>query len=136
MRDPVETLEELRLVFLELNERDEDTVILVEGMKDRAALGILGIGGEIRQVQGRKQLFNIAEDLAQEGKKAIILTDWDRTGGQLARHLRDALAANCVQYDDQLRRRLSKVSKSEIKDIESLPAFFSRLVAAVQPRRG
>ncbi|MDD1746821.1 MAG: Toprim subdomain protein [Methanomassiliicoccales archaeon] len=129
MRDPKETLEELSSILDELRERGKDEVILVEGQKDRAALTVLGIDGEVWQVQGPNTIFSTSERLANEMRSAIILTDWDRKGGQLARLLRDGLKANGVRYDDQLRLRLVQLVKMEIKDIESLPAFFTRLVS-------
>jgi len=129
MQDPEETLEELTVILDELKERSHEEVVLVEGQKDRAALTVLGIDGEVWQVQGPNPIFSITERLATEGRPAIILTDWDRKGGQLARLLRDGLKANGVRYDDELRRKLVRLVKMEIKDIESLPAFFTRLVS-------
>ena len=132
MRDPKETLEELSKILEEIRDRSQEWVVLVEGQKDRAAMTVLGIDGEVWQVQGPNTIFSLAERLAREGKGAVILTDWDRKGGQLARLLREALKANAVPYDDQLRMRLVVLVKSEIKDIESLPAFFTRLVSLAQ----
>ncbi len=128
MRDAREMLEELEELLLQLKERPEGTVILVEGRKDRAALACLGIGGEIVQVQDARGIFGVAEELAKTGRDAIVLTDWDRKGGQLAELLRNALKANGVRYDDTIRARMSALGKKEIKDIESLPAFMSFLV--------
>jgi dTMP kinase len=122
-----ETLEAIEDILAQLKDRPETTVILIEGRKDRAALTCLGIGGDIIQVQDARGIFGVAEDLARQGKEAIILTDWDRKGGQLAGLLRNALRANGVRYDDQLRARLSMLSKKEIKDIESLPSFITYL---------
>lgn len=129
MLDPEETLEDLTIILDELKERSHSEVILVEGLKDRAALTVLGVDGEVWQVQGPNTIFSLAERLATEGRPAIILTDWDRKGGQLARMLRDGLKANGVRYDDEIRRKLVFLVKKEIKDIESLPAFFTRLVS-------
>ena len=132
MRDPEETLEDLAAILDELKERSQEEVILVEGQKDRAALTVLGIDGEVWQVQGPNSIFTTAERLATEGKSAVILTDWDRKGGQLARLLRQGLKANGVRFDDDLRLRLVLLVKAEIKDIESLPAFFTRLVSLAE----
>jgi 5S rRNA maturation endonuclease (ribonuclease M5) len=132
LRDPEETLEELADILDELKERSQGEVVLVEGQKDHSALTVLGVDGEIWQVQGPNSIFSTAERLAGEGRSAIILTDWDRKGGQLARLLRDGLKANGVRYDDELRMRLVLLVKTEIKDIESLPAFFTRLVSLTQ----
>ena len=128
MRDPREELEELTWLLEELRDRPDNQVILVEGLKDRAALTALGVEGEIWQVQGPNSIFSIAERLALENKQAVILTDWDRKGGQLAHLLRSSLNANGIRFDDHIRLRLVILAKKDIKDIESLPAFYSRLV--------
>lgn len=129
VRDVEETLEELDALLLELVEREEDRVILVEGRKDRGALTALGVGGEIVQVQDAGGILGVAESLAARNRKAIILTDWDRKGGQLADLLRNALRACGVPYDESIRARISTLSKKEIKDIESLPSYIAYLVA-------
>lgn len=129
MQDPRETLDELTKILDELRDRPDNQVILVEGQKDRGALSVLGVGGEVWQVQGPNTMFSVAERLASERKGAIILTDWDRKGGQLARLLRSAMTANGVRFDDTYRLRIVHLVKKDIKDIESLPAFFTRLVA-------
>ena len=132
MRDPREELEELTWLLEELRDRPDNQVILVEGLKDRAALTALGVEGEIWQVQGPNSIFSIAERLALENKQAVILTDWDRKGGQLAYLLRSSLNANGIRFDDHIRLRLVILVKKDIKDIESLPAFYSRLVGLSQ----
>jgi dTMP kinase len=131
-RSPRERLEEIQAVLEEMISRDPRTVILVEGMRDRGALTILGVGGEMVQVQSSDGVFGIAERLAKEGKSAVIMTDWDRKGGQLSRLLRSALEANAVPYDDGLRQRLVIVARQDIKDVQSLPSLYSRLVQEVQ----
>ncbi len=132
MRDPREELEELTWLLEELRDRPTNQVILVEGLKDRAALTVLGVGGEVWQVQGPNSIFSIAERLALENKQAVILTDWDRKGGQLARLLRSSLNANGIRFDENIRMKLVILVKKDIKDIESLPAFYSRLVGLSQ----
>lgn len=132
MRDPREVLEELTGLVEELRDRPINQVILVEGLKDRAALTVLGVGGEVWQVQGPNSIFSIAERLALENMQALILTDWDRKGGQLARLLRSSLNANGIYFDDHIRLKLVLLVKKDIKDIESLPAFYSRLVMLSQ----
>lgn len=133
-RSPRERLEEIQAVLEEMISRDPRTVILVEGMRDRGALTILGVGGEMVQVQSSDGVFGIAERLAKEGKSAMIMMDWDRKGGQLSRLLRSALEANAVPYDDALRQRLVIVARQDIKDVQSLPSLYSRLVQEVQAR--
>jgi dTMP kinase len=129
MRNPVEMLEELISILEDLRERPDDAVILVEGQKDKDALIELGVGGEVWQIKGGNSIFNIAEELAHNGKSAIILTDWDRKGGQLCRALRIALTANGVPFDDSIRMRLVQIAKKEVKDIEGLPTLYLKLMA-------
>ena len=131
MRQPREALEQLTTILEELESRPEEVVLLVEGNRDRGALNLLGVQGEIIQVQTSDGILGVAEDLALRHKKAIILTDWDRKGGQLCLLLKNALKANCVEFEANTRSRLVKIVSGEIKDVESLPSFFSRLVAQV-----
>jgi 5S rRNA maturation endonuclease (ribonuclease M5) len=135
VRSPQETLEELTRILDELRERDPGTVILVEGQKDKAALAALGISGEIWMVHGPNTIFSLTELLAHEGKRSIVLTDWDRKGGQWAQLLRRSLHANGVQFDDTMRMRIVILVKKEIKDVESLPSFYSRLAELVEQHR-
>ncbi|MGE4274889.1 MAG: Toprim subdomain protein [Candidatus Methanomethylophilaceae archaeon] len=135
MSNSGDRLQELELVLEELNELDEKDIILVEGRKDRMALAIMGISHETREVQNVGGIFPLAESLARDGRRAVILTDWDRTGGQIARNLRDALGANGVPYDDGARARISRICRKDIKDVESLPSFYSRLVTEAERRR-
>ena len=83
--------------------------------------------GEIIQVQTSDGILGIAEDLALRHKKAVILTDWDRKGGQLCLLLKNAMKANGVDFEADTRSRLVRIVSGEIKDVESLPSFFSRL---------
>lgn len=132
MRNPADTLEEINGMLDDLKHRSEDVAILVEGQKDVDTLNVLGVKGDLRQVQSGKTIFQLAEELSWEGKDAIILTDWDRTGGQLCRLLKDALKANEVSFDHSIRTRLARLSKKEIKDVEGLVPFISRLRAEVR----
>jgi 5S rRNA maturation endonuclease (ribonuclease M5) len=131
MRRAREALEKLTIILEELESRPEQVVLLVEGKRDRGALNLLGVWGEIVQVQTSDGILGVAEDLALRHKKAIILTDWDRKGGQLCLLLKNALKANGVEFEANTRSRLVNLVSGEIKDVESLPSFFSRLVAQV-----
>lgn len=57
----------------------------------------------------------------------IILTDWDRKGGRLARALKEAFEANDVKVLDGMRIKLAILVKKEVKDIESIPRYVARL---------
>jgi 5S rRNA maturation endonuclease (ribonuclease M5) len=135
VRSAEDTFEELNHLLDELRDRSPDLVILVEGQKDKAALATLGIEGEIWAAQGPNTIFSLAERLAHERKRAIVLTDWDRKGGQWAQLLRRSLRANGVQFDDSIRMGIVILAKSEVKDVEGLPSFYSRLSDQIEQHR-
>ena len=74
-----------------------------------------------------EDIFNLVEEWSRIYPEMILLTDWDRTGGRLARVLSEAFTANGMKYDLEFRKRLARLVKKEIKDIESLPKFIQNL---------
>jgi len=120
-------LEALEEVLEELSVMSEDQVIIVEGMKDREALNDLGISGNIIAVQSEGGPLRVSEAVCASGKGAVILTDWDQKGEQIADELKRDLSALCVRFDTRIRSRLRDVCVKDIKDVESLPALYRRL---------
>jgi 5S rRNA maturation endonuclease (ribonuclease M5) len=128
-----ERLEQLEKVFEDLEEDSERTPIIVEGVQDVAALKRLGIHKNVMALNRGMSRFSFAEMVSRRFDDAIVLTDWDRRGGQLARMLREALLANGVSVNDRYRTQIVILSKKEVKDIESLPRFVERLRNAGRP---
>ena len=126
MRTPQETLDDLKEALNKLADL-EGVPIIVEGKKDEKALRELGITGPVVMLNDGLSIIDTCTKLSGEYKKAVILTDWDRKGGQLARQLMDALEANDMHHDNDIRATISRLSKKDIKDVESLPAFLRRL---------
>ena len=126
-----ERLEMIDVLLDELSEMAEDRVILIEGLKDRAALGRLL--GEFRciMVQREGGPLRAAESLYESGDSAIILTDWDSKGEFIAADLEHHLTALGVTYDNSIRRRLGDLCRKDIKDIESLDSLYARLSAII-----
>jgi len=122
-----ERLELLEKTLEELEELSDQIPVIVEGVRDVAALRKLGITKNVTQFNKGKSVFRFCEDLSKRSESAIILTDWDRRGGQLARMLKEGLAANGVKVNDKIRTQIVILSKKEVKDIESLPTFIDRL---------
>jgi len=129
-----ERLEELEKVFEKLEDDSESTPIIVEGAQDVAALKRLGIHRNVMAVNRGMSIFAFAEMVSRRHHEAIVLTDWDRRGGQLARMLKEAFHANGVSVNDRHRIQIVILSKKEIKDIQSLPRFVERLRAAKRPQ--
>ena len=122
-------LEEILKVLGRLKELSADHVILVEGRKDREALAYLGISGDVFQIQSSGGPSAAAEYVESRGGKAVILTDWDRRGGNLAAALRDILGRDNPDIDDSVREDLSRLSRHYIKDVEALDSLVDRLSA-------
>lgn len=127
MLSPEERLEQVEKVLSQLQDLSETTPIIVEGLRDIAALKRMGITRNVISLGKGDSIFNFSENLSRTTRRAIILTDWDRKGGQLARMLKEALMANGVIANDNIRAKLGILSKKEVKDIESMPAFIERL---------
>jgi len=122
-----ERLKKLEKTVAELIERSESEPIIVEGTRDVRALREIGVEGIIKPVNTGAGIINFCEALAAEHDSFIILTDWDRKGGQIAHHLRIGFESVDAKYDSQLRARMAMLVKKEIKDVESLPSYLDRL---------
>ena len=123
-----ERLEKLERIFDDILEIPDDHVIIVEGRKDMMAMSLIGVRIRMIAVQSEGGPLKVSERLFREKKKAVIFPDWDPEGIGIAKDLERCLSSLCVKYDVTLRKRLRAVCGSEIKDIESLPSFYSRLV--------
>jgi dTMP kinase len=122
-----ERLEEIKKVLEDLEELSRDRIILVEGLKDKRSLRSIGITGEVFMTQSEGGPMKAAEYVAEHGKKAVILADWDRRGGTIARELVLQLTSLGIEYDSEIRARLSFLCKKYIKDLESLGTMLERL---------
>ena len=127
--DRSKTLEELEDVLEDLAEASKTTPVIVEGTSDKKALARLGVTGIVFVLNDGHSIIDTCTRLATDFRMAIIMTDWDRKGGQLARALMNALEANDMHYNTDLRAKISMLAKKEIKDVESLPAYVERLKA-------
>lgn len=89
-----------------------------------AALRALGLSGEIIMVHSGTPLIDFCDRLAATHREAVVLTDWDRTGGSILRHLRDNLKGR-VKMHREIRKTLAVYS--EVRDVESLPSYLGTL---------
>lgn len=124
----LERFEELEAILSELQDISGDSIVLIEGNKDRKALNALGLNDvPTIEVQREGGPLRTAERVAGTGKKAIILTDWDDRGNRIAADLKHHLDSLCVNYDLRIRSRLRAVCIRDIKDVESLDSLYKRL---------
>ena len=132
MRDG-ERLEALQEAVGDLADANTAAPVLVEGERDVAALRALGLDGELMTVHRGASLVQVADDVARSHRSVIILTDWDRKGGLLARRLADLLVGLGVKVDVDLRRRLARLARGEVRTVEALPALLSNAARRADP---
>lgn len=123
-RKRLERIEELLLELSEYSERG--AVVIVEGKRDILSLKKLGIRGRF-ELATRHSLFNFSERIANMGCEVIILTDWDRRGDLLATKLSEFFGNFGIKPELQIRNKLRLITQKEIKDIESLYTYVSKL---------
>ncbi|MCK5309893.1 MAG: topoisomerase [Thermoplasmata archaeon] len=125
--NPKETLERLEETLDELDHASKIMPIIVEGLKDRMALRSLNVNGHVIILNDGDSVFGTCENISRKWGAAIILTDWDHKGGQLARQLMDSLRACGISYDTEYRATISMWVKKDVKDVEGLPPLIRRL---------
>lgn len=122
--NPKETLEEIEEIITELQEENKTVPILVEGEKDAIALRLLGMTGEIIQFNRGLSIPDFCEIIAQNYKKCILLTDWDKKGGRLCLLIKKQLE-NRMQCNLRYRERIAK--RSVVRTVEGLPSWIATL---------
>ena len=99
--------------------KNSDKIIIVEGKKDNEALKKLGIKNIIEL--NKKPLFRIIEDIADNGKECIILTDLDKKGKELYGKINSGLQKFGVKIDNSFRNFLYKNTK--LRQIEGIVTY-------------
>lgn len=110
-----------------LNSILPESVVLVEGRKDVAALRSLGVKSDVFTVQVSGGPMRAAEFLWESGKTAVILTDWDSRGNRLAEDLVKSMDSLGVHYDVRIREKISLLARPYCKDVESLDSVMALL---------
>ena len=127
MLTPAERLEEILKLLDQIEDVSAKAPIVVEGIRDVEALKRMGITKNVVSIGKGLSIFAFCEGISRKHKQVVVMTDWDRKGGRLARSLKEAFEANGVKVNDRLRAQLVVLSKKEVKDIESMPTFIGRL---------
>ncbi len=120
-------LERIEGLLSELSEYSgRGAVIIVEGKRDVFSLRRLGIEGNF-ELATNTSLYNFAEIIAKIGTEVIVLTDWDRRGDLLAAKLLGYFKNFGLKPELQIRHKIKLICYKEIKDVESLYTYVSRL---------
>jgi 5S rRNA maturation endonuclease (ribonuclease M5) len=90
------------------------------------SLRALGLPGPVIMASRRRAL-DLAEDAARSYAEIILLTDWDGKGDEMCRTIERHLRSVGSKPDKEIRSRLKKLVKKEIKDVESLSRYAERM---------
>jgi 5S rRNA maturation endonuclease (ribonuclease M5) len=119
-------LNELHEIFRKLADKSMETVVLVEGKKDRSALRSLGIQGNIECMKHSGQiLFDFLDQLPD--REVVLLVDFDDYGASLARKITRYLEEKRVKVNSVFWRRIRGLVRRDVKDIEGLPSYLEKL---------
>lgn len=99
--------------------------IVVEGKNDVSSLRSIEFTGPIIQVNSGESILNFSENLAEEYREIIILTDFDKKGKTLKRMIQEYLVSSGVKADTYLWDYFCK--KSPIATVEELPSEVERI---------
>jgi 5S rRNA maturation endonuclease (ribonuclease M5) len=103
--------------------KQSETLVVVEGKKDKIALESLGITNIIEL--NKKPLFEIIENISSKNKNCIILTDLDKQGKQLYGKLNSGLQQFGVKIDNNFRNFLFK--KTHLRQIEGINTYIENI---------
>ncbi len=120
----LEALEELIASLIEAS--FQGAAIIVEGRRDKQALRALGLKGPVIMAS-RRPALDLAEDVARSYPQIVLLTDWDEKGDEMAKTIELHLRSAGSRPDLEIRSRLRKLVKKEIKDVESLSLYVERM---------
>lgn len=124
--DEAERFESLLLVLEELAEANRTTPIVVEGPRDVASLRRLACTGRVLPLNVGEPLFAFCEGLGATTREVILLTDWDRKGGQLFESLHGNLAACGVRVDGTFRDKIQFWMRPPVRAVEDLAGYVDR----------
>ena len=118
-------INELKNFVSELNSRN-NTVLVVEGKKDVAALRKIGVSGKILEYHRFGGMIKFVDHVAKYDN-LIVLFDRDRKGKTLTGRTIQLLQRR-IKIDLSFKRKLYRITKGKIMFIEQLVCYESYLV--------
>jgi len=112
--------------FINLLNSQKDSVVVVEGKRDSAALIKLGYSGKILEFHKFNGMIKFA-DSAAKYRKLILLLDGDRKGKYLTKKIIELLERR-TKIDLLFKKKLVSITKGKIRFIEQLVCYESYFV--------
>ena len=112
--------------FVNLLNSQKNSVVVVEGKRDSAALKKLGYSGKIIEFHRFNGMIKFA-DSAAKYRKLILLLDGDRKGRYLTKKI-ISLLEHRTKIDLLFKKKLVTITKGKIRFIEQLTCYESYFV--------
>ena len=112
--------------FMDLLNSQKDSVVVVEGKRDSAALIKLGYSGKILEFHKFNGMIKFT-DSAAKYRKIILLLDGDRKGKYLTKKSIELLERR-TKIDLLFKKKLVSITKGKIRFIEQLVCYESYFV--------
>ena len=112
--------------FIDLLNSEKDSIVIVEGKRDSAALVKLGYSGKILEFHRFNGMVKFA-DSAAKYHKIILLLDGDRKGRYLTKKIIELLEHR-TKIDLLFKKKLVSITKGKIRFIEQLVCYESYFV--------
>ena len=112
--------------FIDLLNSQKNSVVVVEGKRDSAALKKLGYSGKIIEFHRFNGMIKFT-DSAAKYRKLILLLDGDRKGRYLTKKI-IGLLEHRTKIDLLFKKKLVTITKGKIRFIEQLTCYESYFV--------
>ena len=112
--------------FMNLLNSQKDSVVVVEGKRDSAALIKLGYSGKILEFHKFNGMIKFADSVAKY-RKLILLLDGDRKGRYLTKKIIELLERR-TKIVLLFKKKLVSITKGKIRFIEQLVCYESYFV--------
>ena len=112
--------------FMNLLNSQKNSVVIVEGKRDSAALVKLGYSGKILEFHKFNGMIKFA-DSAAKYRKLILLLDGDRKGKYLTKKIIELLERR-TKIDLLFKKKLVSITKGKIRFIDQLVCYESYFV--------
>ena len=122
--DYKKSLQKLEEGIEDLKILNKTVPIIVEGENDINALNTLGVNGIIITLNSGMSILNLCDTIAKRWTEIIILTDWDKQGGRLCKHILNNLQGR-TRCNTDFRKIFAK--NAMVKDLEGLPSYIDNL---------
>ena len=103
--------------------KERKTLVIVEGKKDVSALKKFGIK-RIKPLS-KRAIYKVVEEVAENNKECIILTDLDKEGKRLYKMLNHDLNQHGVRINKKFRQFIFK--NTQLRQIEGLVTYINHL---------